>query len=72
LVLKGVPFRQAHEAVAELVQLARDNSSALTDLTLAQYQSCHSSFAADVFALFDPVASFKSKTSHGGPGSGLG
>jgi argininosuccinate lyase len=69
LVLKSVPFRQAHEAVAELVQLARDNSSALTDLTLAQYQSCHASFAVDVFALFDPVASFKSKTSHGGPGA---
>ena len=39
LVRKGVPFRDAHEAVRTAVRLASDRGVALTGLSLAELQA---------------------------------
>lgn len=70
LVLKGVPFRQAHENVSELVADAREKNVCLTKLELAEYQKYSAAFDADVFKLFDPKLSVEIKKSHGSTGTG--
>lgn len=54
LVAKGMPFRQAHESVAQLVQHAREAGSPLPKLDLSVYKQFAPFFASDVFDLFDP------------------
>ena len=71
LVLKGVPFRQAHEKVSELVADSRDKGIALPKIELAEYKKYSPEFENDVFALFDPKLSVASKKSHGSTGKEL-
>lgn len=71
LVLKGVPFRQAHEKISELVQNSRDKGLSLLDIELSEYQNYSEKFEKDVFALFDPTLSVTSKKSHGSTGKAL-
>ena len=66
LVLKGVPFRDAHEAVADAVGLARESESKLSELTLAQFQGCCEKFELTLYEVFDPIKSAQSKVSPGG------
>ena len=49
LVKKGVPFRDAHRVVGELVAHCLNEGKALLDLTLPELQSFHPAFEADVF-----------------------
>jgi argininosuccinate lyase len=65
LVNKGVPFRQAHEHVSALVAHSRSKGSALTELSLTEFQNFNHEFSAEVFELFDPVCSVNAKSSHG-------
>ena len=50
LVEKGVPSRQAHEAVGKAVKLAVERRCALQDLSLKELQAIHSSFDATLFS----------------------
>lgn len=68
LVAKGMPFRQGHEVVAELVQLARENKVKLTQLSISQYKTASALFEDDLFDLFDPQQSLAQKTSRGSTG----
>jgi len=68
LVLKGVPFRAAHESVAQAVKLARQSGCLLSELSLEQFHKINPGFEVDLFQLFDPVKSALSKTSAGGTG----
>lgn len=68
LVLKGVPFRQAHEKVSELVADSRDKGIALPKIDLTEYKKYSPEFEEDVFALFDPALSVATKKSHGSTG----
>ncbi len=70
LVLKGLPFREAHEAVAKLVQHARENGFVLTKLNLSVYRQFASLFSEDVFDCFDPEKSLAEKNSSGSTGIG--
>jgi len=65
LVRKNVPFRSAHEIVAQLVQTARERDKRLDALTLAEYKEFAPQFEADVQSIFDPVQSVGNKTSPG-------
>ena len=56
LVHKGVPFRTAHGMVGKAVKLAADNKSALDKLSVEEYQAI-GPFEADVYDLFNPLAS---------------
>jgi len=51
LVRKGIPFRDAHQAVAELVRYAQMEGKALPELSLEEYRRFSSAFAEDVLAL---------------------
>jgi argininosuccinate lyase len=66
LVRRGVPFRQSHRLVGELVKLAEARGTRLSDLDLADYRSVHPSFSADVHETFDFKRSVSLRKSHGG------
>jgi argininosuccinate lyase len=66
LVTKGVPFRQAHEQIAELFAHCRNGSTSPLALPLAQLQRFAPGLDADALELFDPVASANAKVSSGG------
>jgi argininosuccinate lyase len=51
LVRKGVPFRDAHQAVAELVRHAQMEGKALPELSLDEYRRFSPAFDEDVLAL---------------------
>jgi argininosuccinate lyase len=51
LVRKGMPFREAHQAVAALVQNAQAAGKPLNELTLAEYCTCSSLFEEDVLQI---------------------
>ena len=51
LVRKGLPFRQAHKTVGELVQYAIGKSKSFGELSLDEYRSFSSLFADDVYGI---------------------
>jgi argininosuccinate lyase len=51
LVRKGVAFRDAHQAVAELVRYAQMEGKALSDLSLEEYRRYSPAFEDDVLSL---------------------
>jgi argininosuccinate lyase len=53
LVLKGVPFRDAHHAVGAVVALAEKAGKPLNKLTVAELQSVNRQFAADALEVFN-------------------
>ena len=48
LVKKGIPFRQAHAILGELVRYAIENEKALSELDLSEYKKFCPSFEEDV------------------------
>jgi len=57
LVDKGIPFREAHRAVGEIVGFAHERGVDLKDLSLDQYRSFDRVFEKDVYELFDYIRS---------------
>jgi argininosuccinate lyase len=51
LAKKGVPFRDAHEAVGNLVARCEREGRTFEDLSLEDYQLAHQAFEADVLAI---------------------
>jgi argininosuccinate lyase len=51
LVRKGVPFRDAHQAVAELVRYAEPQGKALSELSLEEYRRFSPAFQEDILNL---------------------
>ena len=66
LVARGVPFRDAHSLSGQAVQLSAARQISLDVLPLAEYQSLHPAFDADVYAVFDPEASVARRFALGG------
>jgi argininosuccinate lyase len=65
LVRKGVPFREAHQAVGKLVRYASDRGKELSELTLKDYQRHSPLFEQDVLGL-DVEASLRARDVPGG------
>ena len=63
LVLRGVPFRQAHEIVGKLVAIGRDFSK----IPLADYKKLSPKFEKDVFDLLNVRRSLAARTNIGAP-----
>lgn len=63
LVVNGVPFRQAHAIVGEMVRTSLSTDAALVDLAVA-----HDDLGPDAAALFEPGAAARRRTSPGGAG----
>jgi len=65
LVRKGVPFRQAHGIVGELVALCAGKGTSLGELPLGEYRRRSKAFAKDVTALLHARTSLALKRSAG-------
>ena len=68
LVLKGVPFRDAHHAVGAVVRLAEKSSVALDHLPTEEVQKIHAAFAADWVDVFDLKRALAKRAGTGMPG----
>lgn len=68
LVEKGVPFREAHEAVGAASAYSTREGRPLAALTAAEWRRFHPLFAPDVLKRFDPVESLRRREIPGGPG----
>ena len=68
LVEKGVPFREAHEAVGAAAAHATRTGRALTELSPAEWRGFHPSFKPDVLARFDAERSLARREITGAPG----
>jgi len=66
LVKKGLPFRDAHEAVARAVQAAERRGCDLADLSLAELQGFSALVGEDVFAVLTVEGSLAARDHVGG------
>ena len=66
LVKKGLPFRDAHEAVAHAVKVAMARGVDLSELSLAELQSMQPAIAADVHAALTLRGSLAARNVLGG------
>ncbi len=67
LVMKEVPFREAHKIVGELVKFAETNSKKLNQLTLEEIKSINPIFNKEVLSLFDIKTALSRKQTYGSP-----
>jgi len=68
LVLRGVPFRDAHHAVGAVVRLAEKNVVALNLLPITEVQNIHPAFGPDWVEVFDLKRALAKRTGTGMPG----
>ncbi len=68
LVLKGVPFRDAHHAVGAVVRLAEKNAVALNQLPAEEVQKINPAFGADWVEVFDLKRALAKRAGTGMPG----
>ena len=68
LVERGVPFRQAHHVVGELVSLAESKKSILTDLTDEEAMNVCPQIGPDWREVFDLERAFRKREMPGMPG----
>jgi argininosuccinate lyase len=66
LVRKGLPFRDAHEAVAQAVRLATERGCDLAELPLADLRRCAPSVGSDVHAVLQLEGSVAARNHIGG------
>jgi argininosuccinate lyase len=69
LVRKGLPFRQAHHAVGQLVALAERSGKPLNRLTLDELRSIETAFAPDALQVFDLSHALVRRDLPGAPGT---
>ena len=67
LVLKGVPFRQAHEIIGKLVALSLERQVGFARLPLEDYRAASEAFGDDVYAVLDVRRSLESRRAIGAP-----
>jgi argininosuccinate lyase len=66
LVKRGLPFRDAHEAVARAVRAAEAKACDLPDLSLEELQGFSDLIGADVFAVLTVAGSLAARDHIGG------
>ena len=66
LVERGVPFREAHEAVGRLVLARRDLGETLSGVGFADLTAAHGAFQPGDESLVDPIESVRARRSPGG------
>jgi argininosuccinate lyase len=67
LVLRGVPFREAHEVIGALVRELSAAHRTLSTVTLAELQNLSPAFQADALKMLKPEHSLRSRKVVGGP-----
>jgi argininosuccinate lyase len=66
LVKKGLPFRDAHEAVALAVRHAVEKNCGLEDLSLAELQNFNALIQGDIYTVLRPEGSLQARDHVGG------
>jgi len=66
LVEKGVPFREAHEMVGNMVACLVKSKKTLADLSLKDYQKFYAGFKADIASRIKPENSVNARRHRGG------
>ena len=69
LVLKGMPFRQAHHVVGSMVALAEKTGKLLSQLSLAELRSVNATFGRDALRVFDLKRAMARRNLIGAPGT---
>jgi argininosuccinate lyase len=67
LVLKGVPFRKAHEIIGQLTAHSLSTGTAFPDIPLETYQQLSPVFDASVFSVLTLDQALKARTATGAP-----
>ena len=67
LVKKGLPFRDAHRVVGELVAYCLNEKKALLDLSLEELQKFHPAFGEDVFEDLSMISCVEKRDIPGAP-----
>jgi len=62
LVMRGVPFREAHSIVGRLVLYCVERGKEFRDLTLDELRAVSPKFGADVLPALEPAAGLKRRT----------
>ena len=65
LVLKGLPFRQAHSVVGELINFTEENNCLLAELALDQLKQFSPYIDAEIYAVLDQDDILNKKQSDG-------
>lgn len=68
LAKKGMPFRQAHEVVGELVLYCEKHHKGLEDLTLDEFKQANKLFEADIVSALDMETIVAARKTYGGTG----
>ncbi len=69
LAKKGMPFREAHRVVGELVLYCEQHGKGLEDLTVAEFRAASPLFEADIAQDLDPAGIANARNTYGGTGS---
>jgi argininosuccinate lyase len=67
LVLHGLPFRQAHEAIGGLVAYSQKEQRALPDLSLEEYRRFSDRFESDLYQVFQLDSAITKRVAVGAP-----
>lgn len=68
LTTKGIPFREAHKIVGELVYEAIEGQQNLQDFPLTKFQEIDATIDETVYEILDPVTAVRRRQSEGGTG----
>ena len=68
LVKKGVPFRDAHGIVGQLVLTCIEKGIALDDLTLDEYKAISPVFEQDIYEAISMKTCVEKRETYGAPG----
>ena len=68
LAKKGVPFREAHRVVGELVLYCEKHGKGLEDLTAEEFAAASPLFEADIAQDLDPAGIANARVTYGGTG----
>jgi argininosuccinate lyase len=67
LVLRGVPFRQAHEAIGGLVAYSQKRQRALPELSLEEFRRFSDRFEPDLYQVFQVDTAISKRVAIGAP-----
>jgi argininosuccinate lyase len=68
LVQRGIPFRESHRIIGEMVRRTTTSGRTLADVTLTEWQAASPAFEPDVLGLFDIAGALKRRDRPGEPG----
>ena len=67
LVLKGIPFREAHNIIGEIVKFATEHNKKLNKITLEEYKTFSKVFEKDVYNYLSAETCLENKKTPGSP-----